>query len=212
MSLSATPPANACRLASLARRMARKCRNPAPFSAVLMTDRLRLPDPVAAAQFLPQGAAIILRDYGPQTEKIGAALAALCRRRGLFFLIANDWRMAARLGADGLHLSEAFARSRCLAPILGWRRREQNILSIAAHSPRALARARFMGADLAILAPVLPTKSHPGGGTIGPLRAANWIARAGGPVLVLGGISAQTASRLLPCGAAGLAAIGGWTE
>lgn len=212
MSFYATPPANARRLASLAKHMALHTGKAGPFHAVLMTDRGRLPDPVQAAHFLPPGAAIILRDHGPQTENIGESLAALCRKRHLFLLIANDWRLATRLHADGVHLSENAARNGCLAPLLRWRKQERKILSVAAHSPKALARADAIGADLAILAPVLSTKSHPGANTIGVLRATFWISRAALPVLVLGGLSAQTASRLLPSRSAGLAAIGGWTD
>jgi len=56
---------------------------------------------------------------------------------------------------------------------------------------------------------VLPSKSVSAGPALGPIRLALRVCAAGRPAYALGGISDRTASRLLPTGVIGLAAVGG---
>lgn len=174
-----------------------------------MTDA-RLPDVVAVAERLPRGAAVVLRDYDdPRREDLGRRLARVCRVRGLVLLVAGDWRLAARLGADGVHLPEGVLRGGRLAPLLGWRRRSGKLLSVAAHGAMAVRRAEAVGADVVLLSPVFPTRSHPGAAVLGAVRFAS-TARSGGlPVVALGGITAATVKALDGTGAWGVAAIDG---
>lgn len=81
---------------------------------VLMTDERRLPDPSAAIEDLPPGAAVVLRHYdAPASERQALAhrLAATCRRRGLRLLVAADPELAISVGAAGVHLPEAMLKS-----------------------------------------------------------------------------------------------------
>jgi len=166
---------------------------------VLMTDDERLPDPLGAAAALPKGAMVIVRARDPKRRTaLAAGILALARRRDLFVLIADDPALAARLGADGLHLPERRAREaghwRALHP--RW------IISAAAHSPRALHAV----VDLIFLSTVFPTGSHPERVSLGAVRA-NAVAHASRlPVYALGGIDARNATLLN--GFAGIAAIG----
>lgn len=170
----------------------------------LMTDDTRLPDPAATIRALPPGSMVILRDYGaPGRAALARRLAVLCKRRRLTFLVAGDWRLAARVGADGLHLPEAMAK-RGRGP---WSRRRW-IVTAAAHSQAALFRAARAGADAALLAPVFPTASHPGRPALGPVRFAAQVRRSPLPVYALGGIGPVTARRLKGAGHAGFAGIG----
>lgn len=200
-------------LAEAARRLnarsAPRPREPALPFLFLMTDP-RLGDPVAVAARLPRGAAVILRHYDdPDRAALGRRLAAVCRRRGLLLLVAGDWRLAAALGADGLHLPEGLLRGGAMAPALGWRRRRGALLSVAAHGAAALVRAERAGADLALLSPVFPTRSHPGARTLGPVRFAGLARNSMVPVIALGGVTAATAPALAGSGAWGVAAIDG---
>lgn len=176
---------------------------------LLLTDDSRLPDPVPAMARLPRGAGVVLRRQTASLQA-GRVVAAGWRRRQAV-LVAGEWRLAAAVGAAGVHLPEALARHGVLAPLLGWRRKRGLLLTMACHSPTALARAWRLGADAALLSPVFPTASHPGAAVLGPLRFRIWVRRARLPVLALGGIGPGTAARLQGSGAAGLAAIGALT-
>lgn len=198
--------ANAARLLNVTAR--RSWRGPA---LMLVTDETRLPDPLAVIAGLPAGTAILLRHYGDRNRlALAEAIAALARRRRLVLLVAGDWRLAARLGAQGLHLPEGLARHGVLAPALGWRRRTGRLLSVACHSAAALGRAAALGADAGLLSPVFATASHADAKPIGPLRFGLWAGRTGLPVLALGGLTPRTAKRLPKGVAVGLAAIGGF--
>ena len=65
----------------------------------------------------------------------------------------------------------------------------------------AMARNNVGGVDLCradalVLSPVFPTRSHPGGKVLGPLRFRLLAARTRLPVIALGGMDARRASRL----------------
>jgi len=172
---------------------------------VLLTDTRRLPDPMAAIRALPRGSAVILRHYDdPGRARLAARLAPLCRRRRLVLLVAGDGRLAARVGAQGVHFPEALAMS-----ARAWRRRRPRwLITVAAHSGPALRRAARAAADAALLGPVFATPSHPEARPLGALRFAALARRSPLPVYALGGIDAAGARRLKGSGAAGLAAIG----
>ena len=174
---------------------------------ILMTDIHRLPDPVAAVSALPQGGAVILRQPdGVLREAQARILLPLCRGRGVLLLIAGDGRLAAKLGADGIHLPTAMLRSGARV----WRLWRRNwLVTAAAHSPAALHRARRAGADAALLSPVFATASHPQAETLGPLRFAAWCRSGPLPVYALGGITGLTGRRLIHSGTVGFAGIGG---
>jgi thiamine-phosphate pyrophosphorylase len=173
---------------------------------ILMTDEVRVPDPLAAARALPRGSAVILRHTDAEARaKLGHALIELVRDRRLMLLVAGDAPLAAEIGAHGLHLPEARMRD-----AVHWRAlRPWWTITAAAHSARALATARIAGVDAALLAPVFATPSHPERKPLGLLRARLIAARAAIPVYALGGVNAETVARLAHANFAGIAAIGG---
>jgi len=173
---------------------------------LLLSDPTRLPDPLPAARRLPRGAGVLARDL---PELALAALARLCRARGLALLVGGDGRAALRHRA-GLHVPDRRV-VRGLLPFLATRRRGAAwaTLSAAAHGRAGLARGRRLKADWLLLSPVFPTRSHPGATVLGPWRFAALAARAGRPVLALGGMTPALARRVPR--AMGFAAIGGLT-
>ncbi|MCR6629448.1 MAG: thiamine phosphate synthase [Magnetospirillum sp.] len=196
-------------LANVVRRQKAAGNGPGGVPAlVLVTDERRLPDPAAVLARLPAGAAVLFRHYGVAgREALARDLMRLARARRLVFLVAGaDWRLAARVGAHGVHLPEAVARGLVEPGLRLWLRRGKR-LTVACHDRPALARAARLGAEAALLSPVFPTASHPGAKALGALRFAQWAARSGVPVIALGGVTSVTAKALR--GAAGLAAIGG---
>jgi thiamine-phosphate pyrophosphorylase len=175
---------------------------------ILMTDNVRLPDPTIAIHSLPAGSAVIVREQDQEKRTdLARLLQPLCRRRSVRLLIANDWRLALAIAANGMHLSEASVRRGSR----GWRRvrRPGWIVTGAAHSPAAVRRAAKLGVDAVLLSPVFATQSHPDARTIGTLRFARWARESPIPVYALGGIDARGGRRLRNSGVAGFAAIGG---
>ena len=174
-----------------------------------MTDASRVAAPAADIARLQPGDAVIVRDYDRSDRAARArALKRLCRRRRLRLLIAGDARLARAIGADGLHLPDA------LVAVPGWRRlrRPGWLVTAAAHSHRAIARAFARGVDAVLVSPVFPTASHPGGRPLGVCRFARLCRLSPLPVYALGGINAWTVRRLtgLPiAGIAGISAVAG---
>ena len=174
-----------------------------------MTDEDRLPDPAPGASRLPPGSAVLLRHYrSPERERIGEALAGVCRSRRLGLIVAADADLARGLNARGLHIPSWFAGA-AGREVWKWRRRPGRYVTAAAHDRREMARALALGVDALIVSPVFPTESHPAASPLGTHRLAKLIASATVPVYGLGGITASNAARLGPTGAAGISGIGG---
>lgn len=175
-------------------------------AVIMPTDLARVPDPAAALSRLPRGSAVILRDAGhPERAAIGRILRDATHARQQVLLVSGDMELAAMIGADGLHMPEAMVDTLACR---NWRRRHPAALMTAAcHSLAAVRRAELAGADMALLSPVFPTASHPGGTVLGPCCAAAIAQATRLPVLAMGGIDRRTCNRLPPV-FAGFAAIG----
>lgn len=175
----------------------------------LMTDAARVPDPRAAVAGLPRGAAVILRHYdAPGRAVLAVDLAGLCRMRGLTLLVAGAWRLAAAVGAHGLHLPEYLAQRGPEPGARLWLKHKHRILTAAAHGPRALARARGIHADAVLLSPLFPTVSHPQNKALGVTRAAMMARGAKVSVIGLGGIAPKHSGALKRRGFSGIAGVG----
>jgi thiamine-phosphate pyrophosphorylase len=176
---------------------------------VLMTDDDRLVDPLPAAYLLPPNSLVVLRARdAARRADLAHALSRVARARDLHVSIAGDPELAIRCGADGVHFPEAR-----IGDAAHWRAcRPHWLITCAAHSLRACARARIALADAVFLAPVFTTKSHPGRGCLGPSRARAIARAAPIPVYALGGVDARNAARLADGGFVGLAAVEGLTQ
>jgi thiamine-phosphate pyrophosphorylase len=178
----------------------------------LMTDAVRMRDPVAAIMRLPAGSGVIVRHTdSARLRRLAEEIVPLCRRRKLMCLIAGDWRLAARLGADGLHLAERDARFGHSSAALGWRRQRGRMLTSAAHGHAAARRGARLGVDAILLAPVFATASHPHARTLGATRFAALVRATSCAVIALGGITTHTMQRIAASGAWGIAGIA-WAE
>ena len=150
----------------------------------------------AALTRLPRGSGLIYRHYHlPDAERRARfrALRRIARGRSHVVVLADSALTAREWGADGI-----YGAPRALAP----RRRE--LLHLAtAHDPREIALANRLGADAMLLSPVFPTRSHPGGAVLGPVRFRLMARLARVPVIALGGMDRRAARRLgWPCWAA----------
>jgi len=185
-------------LARLAARLNRDAGSPAIPSLYFFTDPERTPDPVASAERLRRGAAIVFRHFGAADRLPTArALARVARRRGLKLLIGADPVLAHRVGADGVHWPER------LLP----RAERFGLTTAAAHSADAVARAIAIGADAVVLSPVFPSRSAYATRELGVFHASQIARGAARPVIALGGVNAKTARMLIGRGFAGCAAV-----
>jgi thiamine-phosphate pyrophosphorylase len=171
-----------------------------------VTDPDRTPDPLSIARRLPRGAGVIFRGFGrPDAERTAEALAVIARRRGLLLLVGADAALARRIGAGGVHLPERDVRR---APAIR-QRHPRWIVTGAAHSARALRRARIAELDAAMLSAAFASRSPTAGPPLGPIRLAVAARGAGLPVIALGGVSGRTAKRLIGTGVSGFAVVEG---
>lgn len=145
----------------------------------------RLP---AALAGLPRGSGFIFRHYGlTPGERLARfrQLARIARRFGHVVVLSGTAREARRWGASG-----AYGTPRGLA-------RGPALLRLAtAHSLRELARANLGRADLVLLSPIFPTRSHPGAPALGPVRFRLTVGRSRVPVVALGGMNQPRARSL----------------
>lgn len=132
-------------------------------------------------------------------------LRAIARRRGLMLLIGADSRLAAAIGAHGVHLPERLAHraGRLKVAHPRW------LVTAAAHGLSAARRAIRAGADAVVVSPVFASNSPSAGSPLGPHRLAAIARQTGGPVYGLGGVKDENAPRLLDTGLSGLAAVEG---
>ena len=131
------------------------------------------------------------------------ALMVLGRRNGATVTVHEDIDAAVAAGADGVHLpsggSPKAARSRLPGALIG----------ASAHSAEEASALLRAGADYVTVSPVFLAQSKPGyGPALGLAGLARIVTQASGPVIALGGISAETAPLCLAGGAQGVAVMG----
>ena len=122
----------------------------------------------AALTRLPRGSGFIYRHYHLEPPELADSA-----------LTATEW------GAGGV-----YGAPRSLWP----RRRHLRLATV--HSLSEIGAANLLGADGLLLSPVFPTRSHPGGKSLGPLRFRLLARRAKAPVIALGGMDRRKAKRL----------------
>jgi 8-oxo-dGTP diphosphatase len=140
-----------------------------------------------------------------QVERVARTALSLCHDAGARLLIHRDWELAEAVGADGVHLTAEQVRSLSTRPLPATR-----LVAASCHDAEQLARAEALGADFAVLSPVLPTQSHPGAPYLGWDRFAALVEAARIPVYALGGMTADMIETAWRHGAQGVAGIRGF--
>lgn len=131
-------------------------------------------------------------------------VAQLCHHFGARLLINADPAWLPQTDADGVHLNSRrlLARSERPVPQGYW-------LAASCHDAAELQQAQALGVDFAVLGPVQPTASHPGGAVLGWDRFAVLRASTALPLYAIGGMSGDDLGRARALGAQGLAMISG---
>jgi thiamine-phosphate pyrophosphorylase len=128
------------------------------------------------------------------------AFAALCRTRGVLFIVNDDIEIALASGADGVHLGRddgdlKAARSKLRGKVLG----------VSCYDSLEAARAAVAaGADYVAFGSVFASRTKPGA-VRAPL--ALFGHDLGVPKVAIGGITAQNAAQLVAAGADAVAVL-----
>lgn len=173
---------------------------PALPAAWFVTDPARTPDPTAIARGLPAGSGIIYRHFGAaDREDVAKALAGICGRCRLAFLVAADPGLAAKVGADGVHWPFRLRQG-----ARKWQTRFA-LQTVSAHCGRELRIADRLPVDGVLLSTVFASRSPSAGPALGALRFRRLGREAWLPVYALGGVTPENAGRVT--GAGGFAAV-----
>jgi thiamine-phosphate pyrophosphorylase len=181
------------------------------YSLYLVTDSAlslgrRTLDIVEAA--IAGGATIVqYREKSSSTRAMveeAGALAALCRARGVPFIVNDRLDVALAVDADGLHVGQDDLPPALARGLLG----RGKLLGVSVGSVEEALRAKAEGADYLGASPIFatPTKSdapRPMG-----LEGLRELAAAMDlPIVAIGGINASNAEAVIEAGASGLAVV-----
>ncbi|MDP1929140.1 MAG: Nudix family hydrolase [Thiobacillus sp.] len=158
---------------------------------------------------LDQGLKLIqVRDKSlPDDARLALARETVRRahQHGARVLVNGSLQLARQAQADGVHLDSSAAAKLTVRPDCEW-------VGVSCHGAAELARAVAIGADFALLSPVLPTLTHPGAATLGWGAFSELAAACAIPVYGLGGLERADVALAQSHGAHGVALLrGAWT-
>jgi thiamine-phosphate diphosphorylase len=174
----------------------------------LITDRI---EPVAAA--IEGGVDLVqLRNKALDDEAfaaLAARMSALCRGRGVPFVINDRVHLVEVTGADGAHVGEDDLAPEEARRILGPGR----LLGVSTHDRAELAAAAGRGADYAGLGPMFPTATKTLSRTSGGADLVrSTLGATDLPVFCIGGIGPDNVGELVRAGATRVAVSSAITE
>jgi thiamine-phosphate pyrophosphorylase len=144
------------------------------------------------------------KDLLPEERRaLLVAIVTLGRRWGATVGVHEDMDAAVESGAGSVHLPSgadpAAARERVCGALLG----------ASAHSAAEATALLRAGADYVTVSPIFTTASKPDyGPALGLSGLANVVAQSPGPIVALGGVTADNAALCFSAGAEGVAVMG----
>ena len=175
---------------------------------ILMTDPTRIPDLPNIVATLPKGSAIIYRHFGKKDHVIEAQLLReITKAQNQQLLIGGgDIDLALKIKADGVH----FSRNTKLVDLREFKALHPNKLVTLA----ALKTGSYDGSltflDGLFVSSIFKSNSPSAGEPIGLKHLKQAVIKFKAPIIALGGITAQTAPKLIGSGIYGLASIDGF--
>ena len=125
----------------------------------------------------------------------------LCKKRGAKLLVNSAVKNTDCINVDGIHLTSLDLLSLKKRPVgYEW-------VAASCHNRVELQHAAQIGVDFVVLAPVMPTKTHPEAAAIGWDKFEALTASVNIPVFALGGMTMQDKYFSLRAGAQGIAGI-----
>lgn len=180
----------------------------------LVTDDAVLADP----GFLPSAEAVLeacgpavalhLRGHGTRASlrhALGVELAAAALRTGAWLLVNDRVDIAMAVRANGVQLGVASLPIVEARALLG----AGACIGYSAHAAAEAVEAGAGGADLVVAGTIYGSRSHPGREPAGVRLIEECAARAGVPVVAIGGVTPGRVAELAGAGAYGVAVLGG---
>lgn len=131
---------------------------------------------------------------------------SLCRRHNARLLLNSSIANWQQLAADGVHLTGTDLMATHQRPALArW-------VAASCHNLAELQHAQHIGADFVVLAPVLPTPTHPDAKGLGWAQFTELTAQVNLPVFALGGLTNADLGISRDAGAQGIAGIRAFLE
>lgn len=172
----------------------------------------RTPVPLAeqVAQAIAGGARLIQyrNKTGTSAERlrIARSLLAVCRTAGVPLIINDDLALAARIGADGVHLGRDDPDPREARKRLG----PGAIIGVSCYDRLQRARqAQAIGADYAAFGRFFPSATKPRAVQVTPELLRRARGQLGIPLVAIGGITPENAHLPIAAGADLVAAVDG---
>lgn len=131
-------------------------------------------------------------------EHLARRMQPLCRESGAIFVLNDYPDMAARIGADAVHVGQDAGPLAAVRNIVG----PQMLIGRSTHSPEQALAAVAEGADYIGFGPLFPTGTKPGRPSIGLQDIAAVQEQLGDfPMFCIGGINGTTLPSVLQAGA-----------
>lgn len=131
-------------------------------------------------------------------EQLAQRMQPLCREAGAVFVLNDYPDMAARIGADAVHVGQDAGPLAAVRNIVG----PQMLIGRSTHSPEQALAAVAEGADYIGFGPLFPTGTKPGRPSIGLQDIAAVQEKLGDfPMFCIGGINGTTLPSVLQAGA-----------
>ena len=158
-----------------------------------------LTQPVALFQYRNKSASASLK------HRQASALLESCRKAGVPLLINDDWRLAADLGADGVHLGRLDDEPAAVRDALG----SQALIGVSCYNELARARdAAALDVDYLAFGAVFPSPTKPMAAPA-PLHLFTEARTLGKATVAIGGITPDNSAQLRDAGADFIAVISG---
>lgn len=128
---------------------------------------------------------------------------ALCRRKGVVSIINDNVEIAARTGADGVHIGQDDLEAGSARALLG----PEKIIGVSAHNVEEALRAQAAGADYLGVGAAFATGTKADARPITTKTIRAITAAVDIPVVAIGGITRENLPELKGCGLDGVAVV-----
>ena len=130
-------------------------------------------------------------------------LQALCRERGVPFLVNDNVEISREMDADGVHVGQSDMEAQDVRALLG----PDKILGVSAHTVEQAVLAEKHGADYLGVGAVFPTGSKDDADDVSFETLKAICAAVSIPVVAIGGIAQSNVAQLAGSGICGVAVI-----